>query len=352
MTSVQGSRCALQASCLLVLALMLGVSASATPPVGEKPMPNSRGRKPAVEERQASSSTNRGLPPAARGEMPSIKKPFDPTEVPTVKWLPKPVPVPDADAETEARMKAYTEVVQGTEAKFDMVPIPGGKFMMGSPCGEEDRQELAAYAQPHDGSRSIIFRKTVTHTTYRLYVLTRLTQLFPKAFDMGIDGSGCDVRMNIPDVGQQAVPGLYATLSAHERSQEVELQNGEPDLLIVHPYPVLRHVNSHSTETDLIALTDGGAGSFEQRLHAKHELSHAERLGDVVVSAHFESGDTIRFLAPGGQHEDWNRPCSLLRPALTTDIHTGDVRQHEIEEDQIRRLSRRDLAQRLGTRKG
>ena len=33
-------------------------------------------------------------------------------------------------------MKAYTQVIPGTEIKFDMVPIPAGTFEMGAPSGE------------------------------------------------------------------------------------------------------------------------------------------------------------------------------------------------------------------------
>ena len=66
---------------------------------------------------------------------------FDPSDVPTVKWMPKEHPVPDASAATEAEMKPYTEEIPGTGLKFDMVPIPGGTFLMGSPEDEEGRQD-------------------------------------------------------------------------------------------------------------------------------------------------------------------------------------------------------------------
>jgi len=46
-----------------------------------------------------------------------------------------------ADAKTEAEMKPYREVIANTDVAFDMVPIPGGTFTMGSPAGEPDRQE-------------------------------------------------------------------------------------------------------------------------------------------------------------------------------------------------------------------
>jgi formylglycine-generating enzyme required for sulfatase activity len=37
-------------------------------------------------------------------------------------------------------MKAYTETISGTDITFDMVPIPGGKFLMGSAAGEAGRK--------------------------------------------------------------------------------------------------------------------------------------------------------------------------------------------------------------------
>ncbi len=40
--------------------------------------------------------------------------------------------VANADATAAAEMKPYTEVIGNTDVTFDMVPIPGGTFMMGS----------------------------------------------------------------------------------------------------------------------------------------------------------------------------------------------------------------------------
>lgn len=38
-------------------------------------------------------------------------------------------------------MKSYVETIPGTELKFELVPIPGGEFMMGSPDSEPKRGE-------------------------------------------------------------------------------------------------------------------------------------------------------------------------------------------------------------------
>jgi formylglycine-generating enzyme required for sulfatase activity len=58
-----------------------------------------------------------------------------------VPKAPPVVDVPNAKAASDAEMKKYTEVLTGTEVTFDMVPIPGGEFEMGSPEDEADREE-------------------------------------------------------------------------------------------------------------------------------------------------------------------------------------------------------------------
>jgi formylglycine-generating enzyme required for sulfatase activity len=46
-----------------------------------------------------------------------------------------------ADDPAAADMQPYTEQISGTDVKFDLVPIPGGEFLMGSPDSEADRGE-------------------------------------------------------------------------------------------------------------------------------------------------------------------------------------------------------------------
>jgi formylglycine-generating enzyme required for sulfatase activity len=54
---------------------------------------------------------------------------------------PAPVSVENAEAKAEAEMKPYTDLLSGTEVTFKMMPIPGGKFMMGSPDNEPGRKD-------------------------------------------------------------------------------------------------------------------------------------------------------------------------------------------------------------------
>ncbi|MEN6451144.1 MAG: SUMF1/EgtB/PvdO family nonheme iron enzyme [Thermoguttaceae bacterium] len=84
--------------------------------------------------------------PKAKAESPTAKKvqgskPFDfewPLE-PAVTFMLKPVENPASVASDEQGMKPYTEKVISTEVKFEMLPIHGGTFKMGSPATEKDR---------------------------------------------------------------------------------------------------------------------------------------------------------------------------------------------------------------------
>ena len=53
---------------------------------------------------------------------------------------PPALPNEAAEASTEAGMRPYTERIPGAEGTFELVPIPGGTFLMGSPEGERRRE--------------------------------------------------------------------------------------------------------------------------------------------------------------------------------------------------------------------
>src|SRR5262245_45617272 len=46
---------------------------------------------------------------------------------------------PEVDADTAPAHKAYKETIPGTEVTFEMLSIPGGTFVMGSPDSEKGR---------------------------------------------------------------------------------------------------------------------------------------------------------------------------------------------------------------------
>jgi formylglycine-generating enzyme required for sulfatase activity len=48
--------------------------------------------------------------------------------------------IPESVAKTQEQMQKYTELIEHSPAKIEMIPIPGGTFRMGSPDTEESRK--------------------------------------------------------------------------------------------------------------------------------------------------------------------------------------------------------------------
>jgi len=49
------------------------------------------------------------------------------------------IDVPNSQARSAAEMKPYADVICNTDIKFEMLPIPAGKYTMGSPSTEKGR---------------------------------------------------------------------------------------------------------------------------------------------------------------------------------------------------------------------
>ena len=88
----------------------------------------------------------------------------------------------------------------------------------------------------------------------------------------------------------------------------------------------------------------------EEGAHARDELVGAERLGEVIVGAELESHDSIRFFRAGRQHDDRQRGGRVVSTNRATDFEAVHLREHEIEDEQIRR-PRGDRRERLAPRR-
>ncbi len=80
------------------------------------------------------------------------------------------IPVPEAEAKTEDEMKPYTEMISGTDVKFDMVPIPGGTFLQGSPEDEPGRKEDEGPQHPVSVEPFWMGKYEVTWDEYEIYM--------------------------------------------------------------------------------------------------------------------------------------------------------------------------------------
>ena len=63
------------------------------------------------------------------------------TKAVPIRTLHKEKAKPEAAAKAPADFQKYTESIKNTTVTYDMVPIPGGEFLMGSPANEAHRDE-------------------------------------------------------------------------------------------------------------------------------------------------------------------------------------------------------------------
>jgi formylglycine-generating enzyme required for sulfatase activity len=121
--------------------------------------------------------------------------------------------VENADARSPAEMKPYTDVLANTGVTFEMLPIPAGKFIMGSPLDESGHKadeapqravEIApfwmgkyevtwnqydAWTFSHDIQRRQVAHVEPTDLEKKADAVTRPTKPYrPMDFDMGKDG--------------------------------------------------------------------------------------------------------------------------------------------------------------------
>ena len=74
------------------------------------------------------------------------------------------------------------------------------------------------------------------------------------------------------------------------------------------------------------------------RLDARHQLTHGERLGDIVVCTQLETHDLVGLFLTGGQHDDRRVLFRAHPPADLKAVHLG---QHHVQQNQVGRFLKR-----------
>ena len=79
--------------------------------------------------------------------------------------------VEGAHADDESAMRSYTDRIVGTDVTFELLPIPGGTFVMGSPADEDDREKSEGPQRQVTISPFWMGRYEVTWDEYHLFML-------------------------------------------------------------------------------------------------------------------------------------------------------------------------------------
>jgi hypothetical protein len=124
--------------------------------------------------------------------------------------------------------------------------------------------------------------------------------------NVDVDRPRVAVRAVAPHRAQQLLAAERDHRALHQRVQQLELREREPDRLAVAPDHAGRVVEHDRARPQHRLAQPLSPRAPEHRAHAAAQLGEAERLGDIVVGASIERLDFGLFLALNGQHNDGN----------------------------------------------
>src|SRR5688572_3007908 len=167
-------------------------------------------------------------------------------------------------------------------------------------------------------------------------------QLFAQPPDMHVHRPRASSVAVAPDVAEQQVAGEYTVTVLQEVAQQHELLRREFYVLAVLGHRVRGEVDGQRSDREPGVLRFGAAHAPHERANAGDELIRAERLGNVVVGADFQSHDAVGLFGPGGDHDDRQAGGGPVGAEEPADLEAADARQHDVEDGDVHRLFARD----------
>ncbi len=121
----------------------------------------------------------------------------------------------------------------------------------------------------------------------------------------------------------------------HQERQQTVFRRAEADRAAVRQHPMPGLVERQAVARHPFLGPCGGAAA-QHGLDARQQLARREGLGDVVIRAALEAGDLVGLLRARGQHDDRDVARILVAPQLPGQLQPAGVRQHPVEQDEVR----------------
>ena len=118
---------------------------------------------------------------------------------------------------------------------------------------------------------------------------------------------------------------------AHQLLEQVELDGSEIDALATALHLARARVEGDAVDLNTAALRPR-LGAPQDRPDARAQFAGVEWLGDIIVSAHFESDDAVHIVAAGGEHH--HREFARLAEA-PQDLEAVQAGEHNVEHYQV-----------------
>src|SRR4051794_870751 len=164
-------------------------------------------------------------------------------------------------------------------------------------------------------------------------------ELLAQVPDVHVDRARVAIGRVAPHAREQHVAREHPAGAARHRAEDLELDERGLDELAAQLHRALGRIDPQAGGIDRrlgLAVAGRHAGAPQRGLHARAELPHRERLGDVVVGAELEPEDLVDLLALGAEHDDRDAlPLGAQPPADLEAVHLG---QHHVEHDEVEGL--------------
>src|SRR5229473_60552 len=160
---------------------------------------------------------------------------------------------------------------------------------------------------------------------------------FAQPADVDVHAARSDETIGAPDSIEKLVARENAIRPRSKVIEQPEFERAERNGLPGMTDAIRRRINGQFADLNGAGRVRRRLRAAEQRFDARQQFARAERLGDVIVSAHLEAHDAVGFFAARGEHENGQAIQRVVPANFPADIEPGNFGKHEVEKQEIRR---------------
>jgi len=238
----------------------------------------------------------------------------------------------------DATAGAATQEGLGTEVQLELEEEEGGDGDEEKVC-EEPEEDLCGdgKAGTHEDLVAAGIDEEIAggaHGADETGCLGIVAELLAEGGDVDIDGAVEDLVVAVADFLEQLLAGLDAAGGAEEAGEEIELDGGEVEGLVIEGDDAGAEVHAQGAGEELGGIGGGGGAAegaaADDGAEPGEELAGGECLGEIIIGADLEADDAVGFIATGSEHEDGDIAgfANLLE-----DLEAIDAWEHEVEDD-------------------
>ena len=147
------------------------------------------------------------------------------------------------------------------------------------------------------------------------------------------------VKAGTPDALEQFAAAEDLARVPREEVQQLEFALGQAQRLPAKPGLAWRQLELQGSERTRGAIAAGGRHlrhATQQGTHARCQLEHRKRLGQVVVGAKLQAQHALGLVAARAEHDDGH--VAWLAAQVAADVPAAGAGQHQVQQHQIEGL--------------